>query len=227
MHSHVFCLFQGRFRPTSCAEYGQQGVSKDGIYKIYDNDGNSFPVFCDLKSEPSIAWTLVMSWSRENRRISAFQNAPLQVNAPENENSPSWDRYRLSLERMRSLQVHSTRWRATCSYPTYGIDFRDYLRGNFKDFSIVDFLGIGECNRVEYVNIRGHNGTNLTVPFWADLKLGLHTDSSGVLCKFDASVGAVVSEDNFGVYWAFNTNFRCTQADNSTTQWWFGAHLKN
>ena len=227
MHSRLFCLFQGRFRPTSCVEYGQQGVSKDGIYKIYDDDGNSFPAFCDLKSEPGIAWTLVMSWSKKNRLVSAFYNTPLQINAPENETSPNYDRYRLSLERMRSLQVHSTHWRATCSYPTHGIDFTDYLRGNFKDFNIVDFLGHGKCKRVEYVNIRGHNGTNLTVPFWADLKLGLHTDSSGVLCKFDASVGAVVSEDNFGVYWAFNTNFRCTQADNSTTQWWFGAHLKN
>ena len=67
-------------------------------YEIYDNDGNSFPAFCDLKSEPGIAWTLVMSWSRENRVISAFKNAALQVNALENENSPNYDRYRLSLE---------------------------------------------------------------------------------------------------------------------------------
>ena len=226
MHSRLFCFFQGRFRPTSCVEYGQQGAYKGGIYKIYDNDGSSFPAYCDLKSEPGIAWTRVMSWSV----ISAFKNAVLQANAPENENSPSWDRYRLSLERMRSLQVHSTHWRATCSYPTYGIDFRDYLRGNFKDFNIVDFLGDGECKRVEYVNIRGHNGTNLTVPFWqmknVHHPLMLCVDSSLVLCKFNASVGAVVSEDNFGLYWAFNTNFRCTQADNSTTQGWFGAHLK-
>ena len=61
-------------------------------YMIYDNDGNSFPDFCDLKSEPGIAWTLVMSWSRENRVISASKNAVLQVNAPENENSPNYDR---------------------------------------------------------------------------------------------------------------------------------------
>ena len=229
MQSRLFHLFQGRFRPTSCVEYVQQGAYKDGIYKIYDTDGNSFPAYCDLKSEPGIAWTLVMSWSRENRVISAFQNAALQVNYPENDNSPNYDRYRLSLERMRSLQVHSTHWRATCSYPTHGIDFTDYLRGNFKDFNIVDFLGIGECKRVEYVNIRGHNGTNLTVPFW-QMKNVQHVvlcvDSSLVLCEFDASMGAVVSEDNFGLYRAFNTNFRCTQADNSTTQWWFGAHLK-
>ena len=227
MHSRLFCLFQGRFRPTSCVEYGQQGVSKDGIYKIYDNDGNSFPAFCDLKSEPGIAWTLVMSWSRENRVISAFKNAVLQVNAPENENSPNYDRYRLSLEQMRSLQVYSTHWRATCSYPTHGIDFTDYLRGNFKDLDIVDFQGHGECKRVEYVDIRGHNGTNLTAPFWQRKNAWmLHHDSSLVLCKFNAAVGAVSNEDNFGFYEGINPKFRCTQADNSTTQWWFGAHLK-
>ena len=227
MHSRLFCFFQGRFRPTSCVEYGQQGASKDGIYKIYDNDGNSFPAYCDLKSEPGIAWTLVMSWSKKNRFISAFRSTPFHANAPENENSPNWDRYRLSLERMRSLQVHSTHWRATCSYPTHGIDFRDYLRGNFKDFNIVDFLGSGECKRVEYVDIRGHNGTNLTVPFWQQKNSWiLHIVSSSHRCEFSASVGAVDNEDNFGFYGEINQKFRCTQANNSTTQWWFGAHLK-
>ena len=44
-----------------------------------------------------------MSWSTENRLLSAFGNAVLQVNAQENDNSPNWDRYRLSLERMRSV----------------------------------------------------------------------------------------------------------------------------
>ena len=168
-----------------------------------------------------------MSWSRENRLISAFYNTPLQINAPENETSPNWDRYRLSLERMRSLQIHSTHWRATCSYPTHGIDYRDYLRGNFKDFNIVDFLGSGECKRVEYVDIRGHNGTNLKVPFWQKKSTWmLHHDSSYDFCQFTAKVGSVSSEDNFGFYYAFNPTFRCTQADNSTTQWWFGTHLK-
>ena len=225
MPSPLLCLSQGIFPPKSCVEYGQQGVYKDGVYKIYNNGGNSFPAYCDLRSEPGIAWTLVMSWSRENRLISSFERVPFQINAAENENSPNWDRYRLSLERMRSLQAQSTHWRATCSYPTHGIDFRDYLRGNFKDFNIVDFLGSAECKRVEYVDIRGHNGTNLTVPFWQGR--ALHIDSSFFsLCEFSATVGAVSSEDNFGYYGKFNPKFRCTQTDNSTTQWWFGAHLK-
>ena len=227
MQSRLFCLFQGRFPPTSCVGHGQQGATEDGIYKIYDNGGNTFPAYCDLKSEPGIAWTLVMSWSRENRRISAFYNTPLQINAPENETSPNWDRYRLRLERMRSLQAHSTHWRATCSYPTHGIDYRDYLRGNFKDFNIVDSLGNAICKRVEYVNIRGHNGTNLKVPFWQQKNAYmLHHDSSYDFCEFTAKVGSVKREGNFGFYRQINQKFRCTQADNSTTQWWFGAHLK-
>ena len=106
-------------------------------------------------------------------------------------------------------------------------DYRDYLRGNFKDFNIVDFLGDNKCKRVEYVDIRGHNGTNLTAPFWQrENAWMLHILSRLDSCEFSASVGAVVGEDNFGFYGEINQKFRCTQADNSTTQWWFGAHLK-
>ena len=53
----------------------------------------------------------------------------------------------------------------------------------------MDFLGNGECKRVKYVDIRGHNGTNLTAPFWQGW--ALHTDSSSGLCEFSATVGAV------------------------------------
>ena len=168
-----------------------------------------------------------MSWSRKNRLLPAFGKAVLQINAPENEISPNWNRYRLRLERMRSLQVHSTHWRATCCYPTHGIDYRDYLRGNFKDFNIVDFLGNNKCKRVEYVDIRGHKGTNLKVPFWQKKNAWMvHIVSSSDRCKFSASIGAVGSEDNFGFYGQINQKFRCTQAVHSTTQWWSGAHLK-
>ncbi|KAL9953397.1 hypothetical protein ACROYT_G040809 [Oculina patagonica] len=52
---------QETFRPTSCVDYLSRGASKCGIYKLYDNAGNSYPAYCDLKSEPGTAWTLVMS----------------------------------------------------------------------------------------------------------------------------------------------------------------------
>ena len=167
-----------------------------------------------------------MSWANKNRGWSAFRSTPFKVNAPVNENSLIWNMYRLSLTRMRSLQAHSTHWRATCSYPTHGIDFTDYIRGNFKDFNIVDFIGSGQCKKVEFVNIRGHSGLHLTVRFWQVAKSYLlHTDSSSSGCNFNARSGSVSSEDNFGYHYTINPKFRCTAGDLSTTQWWFGAHL--
>ena len=167
-----------------------------------------------------------MSWSSRNRNIRECYSTPFKKNAPLNENAPKWNKYRLSLARMRSLQAHSTHWRATCNYPTDGIDFRDYLRGTFKDFNIIDYIGAGKCKKVEYINIRGHNGTRLTVRFWQLPNEGLHTDSSVITrCKFKATLNAASGEDNFGWYGVYNSQFRCTQGTQSTTQWWFGAHL--
>ena len=169
-----------------------------------------------------------MSWSVAYRKLPPFFSFPFKYNSPVNENAQNWNLYRLSLARMRSLQSHSTHWRATCSYPIKGIDFRDYLRGNFKDFNIFDFNGEGKCKKVEYVNIRGHVGLHLTAPFWQSLnKWTLHIDSPSTHCQFKAAkTGSVTQEDNFGSYGtAMNSNFRCTQGTQSTTQWWFGAHL--
>ena len=182
-----------------------------------------------MKSELDTAWTMVMSWTPVNRRLSAFFKIPLKYNSPQNEDALNWDLYRLSLARMRFLQTHSTHWRSTCSYPTHGIDFKDYLRGNFKDFNIFDFVGERQCRKVEYVNIRGHVGTDLTAPFWQKLNTWtLHIDSTHTHCQFmkTAIFGAASSEDNFGWYGdGISNKFRCTQGDQSTTQWWLGAHL--
>ena len=196
------------------------------MYRIYDAADKSFPAYCDFKSEPGSAWTLVMSWANKHRSLPAFKATPFRNNTPVNENAHNWNLYRLSLTRMRSLQRHSTHWRATCSFPTHGVDFTDYVRGNFKDFNIVDFIGDGQCKKVEYVNIRGHIGIHLTVRFWqaANVYL-LHIGSSQSGCNFDPTSGSVSYEDNFGYYGNINPKFRCTGGDLSTTQWWFGAHL--
>ena len=195
------------------------------MYRIYDDAGNNFPAYCDFKSEPGTAWTLVMSWANKHRLLPALRDKPFKNNAPVNENAHNWNLYRLSLTRMRSLQSHSTHWRATCSFPTHGVDFTDYIRGKFKDFNIVDFIGSAQCKKVEYVNIRGHIGIHLTARFWQQNGAMLHIDSSDSGCNFDPRSGSVSSEDNFGFYGAINPKFRCTEGDLSTTQWWFGAHL--
>ena len=167
-----------------------------------------------------------MSWANKNRAWSAFRRNSLRENAPVNENSLIWNMYRLSLTRMRSLQAHSTHWRATCNYPTHGVDFTDYVRGNFKDFNIVEYLNDGKpCRKVELVNIRGHMGIHLTARFWKSTSYLLHIDSSQTGCNFNPTSGSVSSEDNFGYHATINHKFRCTAGDLSTTQWWFGAHL--
>ena len=120
-----------------------------------------------------------MSWANKYRALSAFRSNAFKKNAPVNENSLIWNMYRLSLTRMRSLQAHSTHWRATCNYPTHGVDFTDYVRGNFKDFNIVEYLNDGKpCRKVELVNIRGHMGIHLTARFWQSNSYLLHMDSS-------------------------------------------------
>ena len=50
----------------------------------------------------------------------------------------------------------------------------------------------------------------------------LHIDSTHTHCQFKTAK----SEDNFGWYGdGMSNKFRRTQEDQSTTQWWFGAHL--
>ena len=106
------------------------------------------------------------------------------------------------------------------------MDFRDYVRGNFKDFDIVNYIGNGQCKKVEFINIRGHNGMHRTAGFWQKTGLeGLHIDSASSGCQFNPSSGAVASEDNFGWYSVTNPKFRCSKDNQSTTQWWFGGHL--
>ena len=106
------------------------------------------------------------------------------------------------------------------------MDFRDYVRGNFKDFDIINYTGGGQCKKVEFVSIRNHKGMHQTAQFWQKNGVwGLHIDSSFADCQFKPSSGAVVGEDNFGFYWTTSPKFRCSKDNQSTTQWWFGAHL--
>ena len=161
-----------------------------------------------MKSELDTAWTMVMSWTPVNRRLSAFFKIPFKYNSPQNEDALNWDLYRLSLARMRLLQTHSTHWRATCSYPTHGIDFRDYL------------LGIS----LENASARTWNTTtsgNTWVRIWRRLsgkKLNtwtLHTDSTHTHSQFKTAIfGAASSEDNFGWYGdGISNKFSCPQGD--------------
>lgn len=169
-----------------------------------------------------------MSWSTQNRGLTEFKAKILSENAPVHENAPNWNMYRLTFDRMQSIKTHSTHWRSTCSFPTHGVDYRDYVRGSFKEFDVLTFVGEYSCQKVEFVDIRGHIGIHTTIPWWQKSgNWALHTDSSlhGKCAFKDAVSGAVSSEDNFGYYGIINPNFRCTANSTATTQWWFGGHI--
>ena len=117
-------------------------------------------------------------------------------------------------------------WRAACSFPKYKSDiYRDYVRVRIKELDILTFNAEGACKKVDHINIRGHKASNITVPFWQSASFSFHTDSTKERCKFNAARDSVNSEDNFGFYHKVNPNFRCTESEDSTTQYWFGGHI--
>ena len=216
------------FQPPyhSCLDYLKRGTTKNGYYSIVDQNGSSFTVYCDFESEPGSAWTLVVSWSFQNKDLPAYRSASLTQDVLVNEKTPNWNVYRQSKNMMQFLKSQSSHWRATCSFNKVKFDYRDYVRGSFKEFDITTFLGDNQCKKVEYINIRGHIGYNTTVGFWQkkDAYI-LVTDSSDRSCLYGGAPGSVYEEDNFGHYNYYNRNFRCTSEPSATTQYWFGGYV--
>ena len=178
-----------------------------------------------MTSEAGSAWTLVMSFAFKNRLMQQFgANGQMQNDRPVNENSPDWNLYRMTLTQMNHLKSQSTHWRVTCSFPTYKVDYTDYVRAKFTDFDIMTFRDRGSCKKVEYVNVRGHQCAQCTSKWW-QYDYTANIDSSKTGCQFLATEGSVSSEDNFGYYASYNNKFRCSARPLSTTNWWFGGYL--
>ena len=78
---------------------------------------------------------------------------------------------------MKQLRSLSSQWRITCSFQLDGLVNRDYVRGKFADFDIIDFKGSGTCLSVEYVNVRGYSCCNYQMAWWQDENEILHHDS--------------------------------------------------
>ena len=127
---------------------------------------------------------------------------------------------------MNATLSHSTHFRATCNFNTDGLVTTDYLKAKTTELNIL-LLNDGPCVKMEYINIRGYDYYNCTAWIIQTIRDHLHTDSflaNNCLFK-SAHNGAVESpggEDNFGHYVTTNPLHRCTSADDSTTQWWFG-----
>ncbi|KAK3748804.1 hypothetical protein QZH41_016026, partial [Actinostola sp. cb2023] len=214
----------------SCLDYRLRGYCTNGGYTVSDGNGEHYQIWCDFHSEPGFAWTLIMSHSVRYSNLTAFCQSSLSQSVPVHENSPNWDSYRLSKQRMLTIADQSSYWRATTGFSTYGNDFRDYVRGKFEDFDIIEFEGNGECKDVDYINIRGFSGYKTQAQFWQRKgKQALHIDSAQGECKFKPYSGTIVGENNFGFYCegphTRNVYFRGTENEASTTQWWFGGNM--
>ena len=195
-------------------------VKANGIYNIVDNQNISFPVFCDFSSEHGFAWTLMQSHSLQNNN--AFRRKPFYLyDMPINQDAPGWNNYRLSMSHMKSIRNVSTHWRATCNFPTDGVDYRDYWRVSLQS---LDFLvkTCGGCLLSEFVNVRGTQCSNCTVVCGYNSGVTLHLDSSFGPSQGCDLGGGIHDEDNFGSYYTRNPLFRCTSSVNSTTQFWLG-----
>ena len=143
---------------------------------------------------------------------------------PRNQDAPEWNNYRLSMSRMKSIQDVSTHWRATCNFPTDGVDYRDYIRVSLKSLNLLLKPTKSKfCLLTEFVNVRGGKCFDCTLWIAYSWAYSLHMDSyysSYYGCSFFG--GGIYNEDNFGFYGTRNSAFRCTSSLSSTTQYWLG-----
>lgn len=140
------------------------GKHKNGVYQILNRTKNILYVYCDFSSEPGAAWTLVQSYSLEkgqsDRATDMFSTKSLKEDYAVEEEYPgnNWSSYRLSRANMESIRYHSTQWRATCEFPTIGIDFKDYFCASFSSFDPLHPSTNSplSCKLYEFINIRGN-----------------------------------------------------------------------
>ena len=144
-----------------------------------------------------------------------------------NQNSFTWNKFRLLLPIMKSTLSHSTHVRATCNFNTDGLLTTDYLRAKTTELNILLLNGRPYVT-LEYINIRGFECYNCSVWMAQNSESHLHTDSQngGRYCRFkSAKSGSIVweaGEDNFGYYGVINPLHTCSSGYNSTTKWWLG-----
>ena len=191
------------------------------MYKLND----TIQSYCDFDSEPGKVWTLIESFSLENKAF--YKRKPFYFNVPRNETRFNWNDYRVSYQAMVNIRDNSTHWRVTCNFLS-GLNFTDYARTTLQDTDILTFVNQDSCQKYEYISVRGRSCTDCSGMLVQRDNEHMHTDSywsrrNG--CSWDPSTGALMGEDNFGFYDITNSQHKCTENSFSTTQWWLGAEF--
>lgn len=209
-------------RVKSCQAYLKlKPGSQSGVYNLNETT----QTYCDFESGQSgKAWTLIESFSQKYKAF--YKRKPFYYDFPRNENTFSWNDFRVSYQTMVNIRDNSTHWRVTCDFPS-GLTFTDYARASLKDTDILTFVN-DSCQRYEYISVRGINCSSCRGMLVQWDNQHMHTDSywSGRNgCFWDPRAGSISNEDNFGFYEIVNPQHKCTESSVSTTQWWLGSEL--
>lgn len=223
--------FKGKFceeRITSCRDYNDE-TRIPGSYTIVDNNDNPYLVFCDFNKQGDASWTLIQSYTFENKNLFA---SPFTINMPRNENNFTWFDYRLSLERMEYIHKHSLKWRITCNYDTEGVKYSgDFVRASTAQLSLFTLsIDEGECVPVQRLSISQHwcQPCNVHMIQTKELPLHFHAAKSSTICgsgQFTVVERNVCNEPEqnyFGNYNCINPSHKCSSSLSSTTQTWLG-----
>ena len=240
--------FQCRNSSQSCLEIAraQKAPLKNRYYLIYnDNSCNQgyprhFFVYCDFTSQPGYAWTLIESFSRDNRYHNSINHA-FTGDYSVNSDSPDqhWALYRMSRSRMLSIYnrdrslTSQPLWRATCNFASLPRPFppspTDIIYSSFTNVDILNFFS-GRCVTLDYANICGSVGKSSSYFLYADRLTHLYIPAfySASVCGKRILGGNGwdhIWDEYFGAYDSYNAGFSCTKSGNSTTNWWIGAKI--
>ena len=207
----------------SCLEHFKNGGKTSGQYTILDYNNDERTVYCDMESEPGSIWTLVMSFSRENKDQLPFLSTPMYGKSPKKARKPNWLVYRMGFLEMSKIKNNSTLWRITCSFPQYGVNIsKDYVRAAFTDFDLMSNFW-EECKKVSHISVMGQSCSECTAQWWQGASYAPHIAAVQVdPCDIKSDKSGYYY---FGSYHNYNPAFRCTESPNSTTNYWFGSYV--
>ncbi|CAB4022952.1 Hypothetical predicted protein, partial [Paramuricea clavata] len=208
----------------SCLDHFNHGSKTSGNYTILDWEEKARTVYCDMESEPGSVWTLIMSFTRENKDLKAFRKRAMYQSAAKNKDAPNWSAYRMGSSSLVALKNMTTHWRITCSFPQYRVDIKThYVRAVFADFDLLSEFS-GECKNVSYVSVMGQSCSKCTVQ-WTQID-----NFTPHIAAMQNDSACDIKSDNsgyyyFGGYYTYNPKFRCTETPKSTTNYWFGSYV--
>ena len=188
---------------------------------MFDANNEMYKVFGDFDASSNMSWTLVQSYElRKHEEIKSFS----KDTEKNSDNPASWQEYRLSLSKIKTIWGDSTKLRLTCNYiePVAVIDEQMIISKENYDI----FESGRRCVRVHYINVVGRSCSNCTVLLAQWDTIALHFRSGGGNndhCEFwnNGSSGCRINR-YFGYYECRNRNHACSKSENSTTQTWFG-----